>query len=52
MLKLWAWNLVVTNCVVNIWGDITCVLSCELYHNLTSVYLEKNVYVRGVKKKV
>ena len=38
--------------MVNTWYDITCVLSCELYNNPTGVYLEKNVYVRGVKRKV
>ena len=31
---------------------ITCVVSCELYNNLTGVYFEKNVYARGVKMKV
>ena len=50
MLKLWTWNLVVNKCVINTWGDITCVVSYELYNNPTSVYFEKNVYVRGVKK--
>ena len=46
MLKLWSWNLVVNKCVVNTWYDNTCVVSCELYNNLTGVYLEKNVYAQ------
>ena len=37
---------------VNIWYDIICVLSYELYNNLTSVYLKKSIYARDVKRKV
>ena len=33
-------------------GEITCVVSCELYNNMIGVYLKKNVYVQGVKRKV
>ena len=51
-VKLWTWNLVVNKCLVNTWYDITCVLNCELYNNLTGVYLEKSVYAWGVKRKV
>ena len=38
--------------MVNTWYDNTCVVSCELYNNLTGVYLEKNVYAQGVETKV
>ena len=38
--------------MVNIWCDITCIVRCELYNNLTSVYLEKIGYAQGVKRKV
>jgi len=31
---------------------ITCVVSCELYNDPTSVYLKKNIYAWGVKMKV
>ena len=51
MLKLWTWNLVVNKCVVNTWGDITYVVSCEWYNNSTGVYFEKSVYAQGVKRK-
>ena len=30
-------------CVVNTGCGITCIVSCELYNNPTSVYLEKSV---------
>jgi len=49
-VKLWIWNMVVNKCLVNTWCDVTCVVNCELYNNLTGVYLEKNVYARDVKK--
>jgi len=39
-------------CVVNTWYDNACVVSCELYNNPTSVYLDKNIYAGGVKRKV
>ena len=39
-------------CVVNTWGDITCIVNYELYNNLIGVYNEKNVYGWGVKRKV
>jgi len=32
--------------VVNTWCDSTCVVSCELYNNLTGVYIEKRVYAQ------
>ena len=51
-VKLWTWDMVMNKCVVNTWCDITCVASCELYNNLTGVYLEKSVYVWGVKRKI
>ena len=44
--------MVVNKYVVNTWCDITCVVSCELYNNSIGVYLEKSVYVRGIKRKV
>ena len=44
--------MVVNKCMVNTCGDITCVVSCELYNNMIGVYLKKNVYVQGVKRKV
>ena len=37
---------------INTWCDIICVVSCELYKNSSGVYLEKNIYAQGVKKKV
>ena len=40
----------VNKCVVNTRCDN--VVSCELYNNLTSVYLEKSVYTQSVKGKV
>jgi len=45
-VKLWTWDLVVNKCVFNTWCDNTCVMSCELYNNPTSVYLEKSVYAQ------
>ena len=42
----------VNKCLVNTWCDITCVVNYELQNNPTDVYLEKNIYVQGVKRKV
>jgi len=42
-MKLWTWDLVVNKCVINTWCDNTCFVSCELYNNPTSVYLDKIV---------
>ena len=38
-------------CVVNTLCDITCVMSCELYNNPTSVDIEK-MFMHNFKKKV
>ena len=51
MLKLWTWNLVVNKCEL-ILEVILLVVSYELYNNSTGVYLEKNLYARGLKMKV
>ena len=46
--EIWLW----IKCVINIWCDITCVVSCELYNNSSDVYLEKIVYTQSVKRKM
>ena len=51
-VKLWTWDLVVNECVVNTWCKNTCVLSCELYNNLTSVYLKKSVFAQCCRESV
>ena len=44
--------MVVNNCVIDTWCDITYVVSCELYNNPTDVYLEKIVYAQSVERKM
>ena len=45
--EIWLWIS-----VINTLCDNTYAMSCELYNNPTTVYLEKSVYTRGVKRKV
>ena len=40
--------MVVNECVIDIYSDITCHVSYELYSNSTSVYLERT-FMRSVK---
>ena len=40
-VKLWTWDMIVNECVVNTWCDNTCFVICELYNNSTGVYFEK-----------
>ena len=44
--------MIMNKCMINTWCDITCVVSYELYNNLTGVYLEKNVYEQSVERKM